>query len=111
MKGKYSGTRTLSFKINPPKTSVYKVVGKSKSLVVAIDKKSTQVTGYQIQYSAYKNFSKAKIKTLTSYKTTKTTIGVMSSDKTYYVRVRTYKTVGKTKYYSGWSTCKYAKTK
>ena len=28
-----------------------------------------------------------------------------------YVRVRTYKTVDGTKYYSGWSTYKYVKTK
>ena len=54
---------------------------------------------------------KAKKATIKSYKTTKTTLKKLSSKKTYYVRVRTYKTVGKTKYYSGWSTVKYKKTK
>ena len=34
-----------------------------------------------------------------------------SAKKTYYVRVRTYKKVGSTYYYSGWSTYKTGKTK
>ena len=111
MKGNYSGTKTVTFKINPPKTTVKKVTGASKSLKVSITKKTTQVTGYQIQYSTSKNFSGAKTKTITSAKTTSATIKSLKAKKTYYVRVRTYKTVGKTKYYSGWSAAKSAKTK
>ena len=111
MKGKYSGTKTLTFKINPAKTTVSKLTAGKKSIKVAITKKSTQVTGYQIQYSTSKNFTSAKTKTVSSYKTTKYTLKSLSAKKIYYVRVRTYKTVGKTKYYSGWSTYKYVKTK
>lgn len=111
MKGKYSGTKTLTFKINPAKTTVSKLTAGKKSITVAITKRSTQVTGYQIQYSTSKSFSKATTKTISSYKTTKYTLKSLSAKKTYYVRVRTYKTVGKTKYYSGWSTYKYVKTK
>lgn len=111
MKGKYSGTKTLTFKINPAKTTVSKLAAGKKSITVAITKKSTQVTGYQIQYSTSKKFTNAKTKTISSYKTTKYTLKSLSAKKTYYVRVRTYKTVGKTKYYSGWSTYKHIKTK
>ena len=111
MKGKYSGTKTLTFKINPAKTTVSKLTAGKKSITVAITKKSTQVTGYQIQYSTSKKFTNAKTKTISSYKITKYTLKSLSAKKTYYVRVRTYKTVGKTKYYSGWSTYKYVKTK
>ena len=111
MKGKYSGTKTLTFKINPAKTTVSKLTAGKKRITVAITKKSTQVTGYQIQYSTSKKFTNAKTKTISSYKTTKHTLKSLSAKKTYYVRVRTYKTVGKTKYYSGWSTYKYVKTK
>ena len=110
-KGNYSGTKTLTFKINPAKTTVSKLTAGKKSITVAITKKSTQVTGYQIQYSTSKKFTNAKTKTISSYKTTKYTLKSLSAKKTYYVRVRTYKTVGKTKYYSGWSTYKYVKTK
>ena len=110
-KGNYTGTKTLTFKINPPKTTVSKLAAGKKSITIAITKKSTQVTGYQIRYSTSKTFSKATTKTISSYKTTKYTFKSLSAKKTYYVRVRTYKTVGKTKYYSGWSTYKYVKTK
>jgi len=110
-KGNYSGTKTLYFKINPVKTSVTKLTAAKKALTVSISKKTKQVTGYEIQYATNKKFSKAKKATIKSYKTTKTTLKKLSAKKTYYVRVRTYKTVGKTKYYSGWSTVKYKKTK
>ncbi len=111
MKGNYTGTKTLTFKINPAKTTVSKVTPATKSLKVAITKKTTQVTGYQIQYSTSKSFSSLKTKTITSYKTTSTTLSSLKAKTTYYARVRTYKTVGGVKYYSGWSAVKSAKTK
>lgn len=111
MKGNYTGTKTLTFKINPAKTTVSKLIAGTKKLTVAITKKSTQVTGYQIQYSTSKSFSSYKTKTLTSYKTTSATLTGLKAKTTYYVRVRTYKTVNGVKYYSGWSTVKYLKTK
>ena len=110
MIGKYSGTKTLTFKINPAKTTVSKLTPAKKSITVVITKKATQVTGCQIQYSTSKTFSKATTKTISSYKTTKYTLKSLSAKKTYYVRVRTYKKVGNTTYYSGWSTYKYTKT-
>ena len=111
MKGNYSGTKTLTFKIIPPKTTIKSLTAGKKSLKVAITKKSTQVTGYQIQYSTKKSFSSYSTKTVSSYKTTTVTLSSLSAKKTYYVRVRTYKTVNGKKYYSGWSTIKYKKTK
>ena len=111
MKGKYSGTKTLTFKINPTKTTVKSLTAGKKSLKVAITKKTTQVTGYEVQYSTSKSFKTYKTKTLTSYKKTSLTLSGLSAKKTYYVRVRTYKTVNGKKYYSGWSTIKYKKTK
>jgi hypothetical protein len=110
-KGNYTGTKTLTFKIIPAKTTVSKLTAGKKSIAVAITKKTAQVTGYQIQYSTSKTFSKATTKTIASYKTTKYTLKGLSAKKVYYVRVRTYKKVGSTTYYSGWSTYKYVKTK
>ena len=111
MKGNYTGTKTLTFKINPASTKVSKLTAGKKSITVNISKKSTQVSGYQVQYSTSKSFKKTTTKTISSYKTTKTTLKSLSAKKTYYVRVRTYKTVSGKKYYSGWSTYKYVKTK
>ena len=107
----YTGTKTLTFKINPAKTTVSKLTAGKKSLKVAITKKSEQVTGYEVQYSTSKSFKSYKTKKLTSYKKTSLTLSGLSAKKTYYVRVRTYKTVKGVKYYSGWSTIKSQKTK
>ena len=111
MKGNYSGTKTLTFKINPVKTTVSKLTAAKKSLKVTITKKSTQVTGYEVQYATNKNFTSAKTKTLTSYKKNTLTLTGLTAKKTYYVRVRTYKTVNGKKYYSAWSAAKSMKTK
>ena len=110
-KGNYSGSKVLYFTINPPKTTVSKLVAGKKSATVYITKKSAQVTGYQIQYATNKNFKSAKTKTISSYKTTKYALKGLSAKKYYYVRVRTYKKVSGITYYSGWSTLKYVKTK
>ena len=70
------------------------------------------MTGYQIQYTTDKTFQKSvKTTTVSSYKTTSKKITKLSAKKTYYVRIRTYKTVNGTKYYSGWSTVKSVQTK
>ncbi len=107
----YSGKTFVYFKINPGKTSIKKLTAAKKSLKVSIKKKTTQVTGYQIRYSVSKKFSSYKSKTLSSNKKISYTIKDLYPKVTYYVKVRTYKTVNGKKYYSGWSTYKYKKTK
>ena len=56
-----------------------------------------------------------KTSTITKNKTVSKTVKKLKAKKTYYVRVRTYKTVkvnGKSvKLYSGWSSAKSVKTK
>lgn len=109
-KGNYSGTKTLYFTIKPARTTVASVTGGTKKLTISITKKTAQTTGYEIQYSTNKKFTNAKTKTVKNT-TTKFAITKLSSKKTYYVRVRTYKTVGDKTYYSAWSTAKSIKTK
>ncbi len=60
-------------------------------------------TGYQIQYSTSKKFSK---KTTFNSKKTSATTKKLKKGKRYYVRVRAYIKTGKKKYYSKWSTVK-----
>lgn len=111
-KGDYSFTETLTFKINPVKTSIKKLTAGSKSFKATWSKKTTQTTGYQIQYSLKKDFSSGnKTATVSSNATTSKTIKSLKGGKTYYVRIRTYKTVDGKKYYSGWSAVKSVKTK
>ena len=111
MKGKYSGTKTLSFKILPKATYIKSLAQGVKSIAVAWAPKSEQMTGYQIQYSTAKNFSTFKTVTVSDKKKTSHTVKNLASNKTYYVRIRTYKVVNKTKLFSGWSAVKSVKTK
>lgn len=110
--GNYNGTITKTFKINPKGTSL-KSVKKGKKSFKATWKKSskTWTTGYQVQYSTSKKFKKAKAATVKSYKKMKVTVKKLKKRKTYYVHMRTYKTVKGKKYYSGWSKIKKVKTK
>ncbi|MCD7843694.1 MAG: DUF4886 domain-containing protein, partial [Clostridiales bacterium] len=80
----------------------------SKKMTVKWDKNS-KATGYQIQYSTSSDFSSYKTVTISSYKTVSKTISSLTKGKKYYVRVRAYKTVSGTKYYSAWSSKKSVK--
>ena len=111
LKNDYAGSRTVSFKINPPKSAVKKLKKGKKSFSVYVKKQSKQTSGYQVQYSTSKKFKSPKAKSLTSYKKTKLKVKKLKKHKKYYVRVRTYKKVGKAKYYSSWSSAKSVKTK
>lgn len=97
-------------------TSLSKVKAARKSFSATWKKQSKQTSGYQLQYSTNKKFAKSvKTSTISKNTTVKKTVKSLKAKKTYYVRVRTYKTVkvGKksVKIYSGWSTAKKVKTK
>lgn len=109
-KGNYSGSKTLKFKILPKGTTLSSVEKSKNTITVKWKKQSTQVTGYQLQYSTGSDFSSAKTATITSASTTSRTIKDLSYNKKYYVRIRTYKTVDDTKYYSSWSEKKNVTT-
>ena len=64
--------------------------------------KQANITGYQVTYSTSSSFKTSASKN--SGKLTKTITGLKKG--TYYVKVRTYKTVNKVKYYSGYSAVK-----
>lgn len=101
---KYSGSKTLSYTINPKSTKLSKVSAKKKGFEAKWEKQSTQTKGYQIQYSTDNKFKSGnKTVTVNKNSTTKKTISKLKAKKKYYVRIRTYKTVGKQKYYSDWS--------
>ena len=112
-KGAYTGTVTKTFKINPKATSISKLTSpKTKQLKVTY-KKVSGVTGYQVTYSTSKKFTKSTTKTATVKGVSKLskTVKSLKKGKTYYVKVRTYKTVGGTKYYSSYTSAKKIKIK
>lgn len=112
MKGKYTGKKTVTFRINPKGTTVQKLTKGRKQMKVTWKAQKTQVSGYRIQYSTSSKFKKdTHIKTVKSYKTKSLKVKKLKAKKKYYVRIQTYKTVGGIKYYSGWSKTKSVKTK
>lgn len=97
------------------KTSINKINAGKKSLTINFKKQSKNTSGYQISYSVKKTFADDKNKTVANFKSSSATISELKSNKKYYIRIRTYKTVkvnGKNvKMYGTWSKTKTAATK
>ncbi|MFT3952587.1 MAG: hypothetical protein QM689_11700 [Oscillospiraceae bacterium] len=106
-KGDYTGSGYRYFQIVPKKTTLSSVTAGTKKATLKYTKVSG-VTGYEIYRATSKTGTYTKIKTTsaTSFANTGLTKG-----KTYYYKVRTYKTVNGVKYYSAYSAVKYAKAK
>jgi len=110
--GNCTGTRSFNYSIyatNPVATSISKVVAGKKAFTVYWSKKSC--TGYQVRYSTKSSMASAKTVTVSGSSTASKKITGVSSKKTYYVQVRTYKKIGGTAYYSSWSSKKSVKVK
>lgn len=103
----YSSIKTIYFISKP----VISSLTNSASLKMLIKwARNTKATGYEIQYSTSSGFSGAKSVTATGTASTLSkTIASLIKGKTYYVRIRSYKTVSKVKYYSAWSATKSVK--
>ena len=108
--GKYSGSVTKTYTIKPRGTSIKKLTKLSKGFTVKWSKVSS-ATGYQIQYSTNKKFKKSSLSTIRKRTATSSKVRSLRGKKKYYVRIRTYKKVGGTTYYSAWSSAKAVTTK
>lgn len=83
----------------------------SKKKIKASWSKVGGASGYQVMWSTYKNFSKNYKTKSVKAKYSSKTVTTAQSKKTYYVRVRAYKTISGKKVYSQWSSTKKVKTK
>ena len=110
-KGKYTGSVTKTFKINPAATEITKLSAAVKGFTVKWSKVTDQTTGYQIKYSLNKDFSDSSAITIKDNTVTSKKITGLKAGKKYYVKVRTYKKVGDKNYYSSWSEVKGKTTK
>jgi hypothetical protein len=110
----YSGSKEyqlyIGYKPTITQTRITSVKTYKKALKVYWEKAS-KVSGYQLQYSLKKNFKGAKTKTIKKASKTSLTIKKLMRKKKYYIRIRTYKKVGKKTYQSSWSKRKAEKTK
>ena len=93
------------------KPSILSAKNKKKQAVILSWSKKSGATGYQIQYATNKKFKSKKVVEITGSDITTTRIKKLKKKKTYYIRVRAYKTVSGRKQYSAWSTKKKVKIK
>ncbi len=111
--GNYAGTVSRTFSILPKGTSVLgRPKAKTNGFLVKW-KKRKSASGYQVQYSTDKKFTKKKTvtKTIKKKSAVKLNIGKLKANKKYYVRVRVYQIVKGKRYESSWSKSKMVKTK
>ena len=104
-------TKVITIKVAPKKAMVKSAKSKDARQLTIRWKRDAQVSGYEIQYSTSKNFKNAKSVTVGKNKTTSKSIDNLKSGKKYYIRIRSYKTVGKTKLNGNWSKTNTATTK
>ena len=106
MKGSY--TSVVSKTVIPAKVAnVQMTTANTSSIKISWDE--TEATGYEV-YMSTNNKRWTKVKTITSGTTLSYTNKSLSANKTYYYKVRAYKTVGKTKVYGSYSNVLKTKT-
>ena len=102
--GKYS--ETAAFKINLKKTKLSSAKSTKRKTFTTTWKKTGGNSGWQVQYSTNKKFRSGVRTVNLKSSNTRLTVRNLKNRKKYYVRVRSYKKVGKQTWYSGWSSVK-----
>lgn len=102
-----SASKEITVTVNPPKPTLSSVKNTKGKKMLVKWKKNAAVTGYQIQYSTDKKFQSG-VRTFATAKnsTVSKTLKSLKKGATYNVRIRSYKTISGTKYYSEWSNIK-----
>lgn len=93
----------------PGASSITKVTANKNGFDVTVSKASN-VTGYQIRYATWSDFSNAKTDTFNGNSKTTFTITGRAYDTKYYVQARTYKIAYGEYYYSNWTSSQQVTT-
>lgn len=102
-----AATKNITVTVSPKKVTLSSVKSTAKKTLTVKWKKDSKADGYQIQYGTSKKFKSAKTVTIKKNKTVSTKIKKgLKAGKKYYVRVRSYKTSGKSKICGAWSKAK-----
>lgn len=95
----------------PKKASISKLESKSRAVKVTW-KRDKKVSGYQVVLASDKKFTKGKKQAnIKTNKTVQKTFTKLSKGKVYYMKVRSYKTVGKQRLYGPYSKAKAVRVK
>ncbi len=93
----------ITIKVAPKAVSILSAKNIKGKKIKAAWKADKNASGYQIVYSLKKNFKNSKVVTIKSNKTTKMVIKKLKKGRTYYVRIRAYKTSKGRKIYGAYS--------
>jgi hypothetical protein len=99
-------TKKVTVTVKPPRSAFKSVTNSASRQMTLKWITSPLVTGYHIQYSVSSKFTKFKSIWITKGSINTSTVKNLTKGKKYFVRIRTIKTVGGVKYYSGWSDVK-----
>lgn len=89
----YSGTKTITFTINPQKVTNVKAVSTGYNSIKLTWSKVSNASGYKI-YRSVDNKTFSCIKTIKGNSTVSFTDSKRTSGKTYYYKIKAYKTTG-----------------
>ena len=106
----YATTKKVTVKVFPKNVTLKSVKSPSRGMMAVSWKKSKEASGYHLQISPSKKFGQAtnlEYKKEISFRS----ISHCKSKKTYYVRIRAYKRVGKKRYDGEWSKVKKVRIK
>ena len=116
-------SKQITVKVLPKKTKIKKLYVAGRGRIFVSWKKVSGINGYEIRYSSDIKFRKRKGKKKIGYlcycpkakQKSVTTPAVwkeyFQKNKMYYVKIRTYKKVGKKTYYSEWSGTRAVKAR
>ena len=105
-------TKNIVIIVKPEKAKLKGFTSPKTKTVKVTWKKDTRATGYQIQLSSSSKFKSGnKPHNINSNRTVSKKITKLKKNKTYYVRVRSYKIVSEKKYYGSWSGSKKVRCK
>lgn len=93
-KGSYSGTKDLTYKIVPKGNAITSLTSTAKNqITVKWSKQATETTGYVLYYATKEELSDRKYVVIKNTSTLSQTVTGLTSNKKYYVAVRTIKDI------------------
>ena len=97
-------SKTVKITVRPAAVKLRSAASSAAKKAVVRWTKNAYADGYQLQYATSKDFKTGcKTKKITKASTVSATLTGLTSKKTWYIRIRTYKTSGGTNCYSKWS--------
>lgn len=91
LKNGYIGEKSIEFTVKPKGVSSVSASALLGGFSASWDKQTDNTAGYELQYSQNSNFSSAKTVSVGKNTTNSQKVTGLSRNKTYYVRVRTYR--------------------